>query len=114
MAGAIAGRPSRIAENAACANTPAPRIVQRYLGSRARVEVTQLLDLFRVRSLAVLAGRLRHNGQVLELGMSEERSQSFAHQPFEDIVEHGRIGDVNARDVEMTRVEADAEARIAA
>src|SRR6266536_5742033 len=61
-AGAIAGRPSRIAENAACASTPADRTVHRYLGRRAGVEVTQFLELLSVWPLAVLPGHLEHDG----------------------------------------------------
>src|SRR5580765_5625738 len=87
IAGAIAGNPRRIAELAACANTPAARIVQRYLRSGgAVVELTKLADLLGVRALAVLAGNLEHGRQSLQPRMREEDSQPFPDQPVADVV----------------------------
>src|SRR5438093_9200383 len=75
-----------MAEKAACANTPADKIVQRYLRSRAGVELTKLADLLRVRSLSVLSRHFEQHGQVLQLGMAEEHTQSLADQAVADVV----------------------------
>src|SRR5215831_2894754 len=145
IAGAIAGRPSPVMAYDACATTPAASTVQRYrLRGCAGVEVSQLLDLVRVRAVAVGSRDLQHGREVLHPGVREEHPQAVAHQPVADVVvavavrpewrlrvvrvqraqpvepdalvnllEAGVprlwIGHVDTGDVEVTRVEADAE-----
>src|SRR5215218_7289118 len=83
----MAGSPSRIAENAACATTPAERIVQRYLRScRAGVELTELADLVGIRPLAVLPGHFEHDRELLQLAMCEEGAEPIADQALPDVL----------------------------
>src|SRR5919204_2187336 len=149
MSGAIAGSPSPTADAAACPTTPAPRIVQRYLrADPARVELTQLPNLVGVRAFAVYSGNLEQHRKLLQPRVSEERAESFTHQPFADVlvavpvraegrlrvvrvqcaqaveadllvqvveqrVECGGVRRGDARDVEVGRVETDAEPLVA-
>src|SRR3954447_2337009 len=85
IAGAIAGKPSPVIAYDACATTPAPSTVQRYLG-RAGVDVTQLLDLVGVRPVAVGAGNFEDDGQLLHCGVREEHADPFAHHAVPDVV----------------------------
>jgi hypothetical protein len=112
------------------------------------VEVAELLNLVRVRSVAVGARDLEDRRQPLELRMREEDAHPVADLALEDVgvpvavraerragvvyvqrpqpvepdalfdlvhagVERRAIGDVDARDPEVARVEADAESRVA-
>src|SRR5436309_14867079 len=79
-------------ELAACATTPAERMVQRYLRAGAGVEVTKLPELVGVRALAVLAGDLEHDREMLHVGMGEEDSESVADQAVADVVVTVAVG----------------------
>src|SRR5438132_4426130 len=92
MAGAIDGRPSRMAENAACAKTPAERIAQRYLRACAVVELTQLPDLLGIRPGPVLAWHFEHHRKLLKLRVREKSPESLAHQTLEDVVVPVAVG----------------------
>src|SRR5919199_2634484 len=76
----------RSAEKLACATTPAPRIVHRYLTSRpAGVQLFQLPHLVGVRPLVVLARHLEQGGQSLELWMTQEDAELLADQALADV-----------------------------
>src|SRR5919197_736521 len=116
MGGAIAGRPSTMAEFAAVARTPAERIAHRYLRRCAGVEVTELLDLLGVRTLTVLPGNLEEDGEVLQARVGVEDAQPVETDSLIHLVEHGvergSLCHVDAGDVEVARVEAEAEALV--
>src|SRR5437763_15402216 len=74
------------AEKLACATTPAPRMVQRYLTSRpAGVQLFQLPHLVRVRALVVLSGHLEQRRESLEPRVREEDAELFAEQALLDV-----------------------------
>src|SRR5205823_14792903 len=71
---------------AACATTPAERIVQRYLRAGAGVKVTKLPELLGVRPLAVPARNFEHDREMLHVGMGQEDSESVGDQAVADVV----------------------------
>src|SRR5437764_358597 len=76
----------RSAEKLACATTPAPRIVHRYLTSRpAGVQLFQLPHLVGVGAMAVRARHLEQRREALEPRVREEDAELLADQALADV-----------------------------